>query len=222
MTDALLIFVKYPQPGSVKTRLAKSLGEEHATAIYRLLTAETLAAAQASGFPVSLFYTPADERAHEYFAGLAWPGCSLVPQQGGDLGERMANAFANVFQGQSRKAVLIGSDTPGLSAGLFQQAFAVLDKSDSVIGPSPDGGYYLIGFNRDSFRRQLFENMIWSTEQVLRQTREKLASLNLSCRSLVPLNDIDTLDDLRAWYQQASPSSPLFRYLETNVDITRH
>jgi len=158
----------------------------------------------------TIVYSPAD-RTPEFqaAAGDSW---QVTPQVDKDLGQRMRAFFEQSLQravdntdaGASRKTVVIGSDCPQLTASEIQQAFDQLDQEPVVLGPTDDGGYYLIGMRDECFG--LFEDIEWSTERVLTQTRERLKSLGIGWTELKQESDIDTLDDLLAYHSQAIAS----------------
>lgn len=195
---AVVLFVKAPIPGRVKTRLARDIGDQAACSIYQKLTEQALQQVLVSGFPLALFFAGNEE---ELPAGWKQQARYLVQQQGADLGERMAHAFRKLFTDGEAQVVLIGSDIPGLDAAYLQQAFRLLASHDLVIGPTEDGGYCLIGFNCDSFADSVFQQIPWSTDQVVRQTLMRCEQDGLKPVLLDMLRDIDTLDDLR----QAAP-----------------
>jgi rSAM/selenodomain-associated transferase 1 len=120
-----------------------------------------------------------------------------MPQQGVDLGERMKNGFTEAFDSGFKRVLLIGSDIPGLPLEFIEEAFASLKEKDAVIGPSLDGGYYLIGFRDEKFSPQVFKGILWSTERVFEETMKILEREGLTIHTLKPLRDIDTIDDLR-------------------------
>jgi len=187
--EALLIFVKNPVLGKVKTRLAKTIGDEKALLVYRYLLEHTRSVTDQLSYRRQLWYSDFidqdDQWNSEYEKKL---------QRGSNLGERMNNAFAEVFEQGVEKAVIIGSDCPGLQRQHLVDAFDALNKYETVIGPSEDGGYYLLGMN--AFYPEVFEDMVWSTDTVLEQTMQTLDRLQLSCHRLPELNDIDTWRDL--------------------------
>ncbi len=195
MTDRLLVFVKAPRPGVVKTRLAATLGIEAAAALYRAIAGEEIrrTAPRAGEYERLFVFTPEDARAEME----DWlPGEALEAQQGADLGQRMAGAFATAFASGAGRVAIVGSDVPACGREHVVEAFAALEESDVVLGPTHDGGYYLIALDRP--RPALFQSIPWSTPSVLPATAERAGVLGLSARMLDPLRDIDTLDDLRA------------------------
>jgi len=130
----------------------------------------------------------------------AWIGSrfQLVPQAGGDLGDRLIAAFKQGFTSGLSKIIIIGSDCPSLEKEKISEAIALLDTHDAVIGPATDGGYYLIGLNQQ--RPFLFENIPWSTQQVLEKTKAIATHHRLSVALLDTLSDIDMPEDLPLWY----------------------
>ncbi len=196
MSRILLIFIKNLRPGRVKTRLASSLGDAEALRIYRFLLEKTRRAAQAASVRRWLFYSDEIEQADDWPAGVF----EKFAQQGQDLGERMADAFRRAFAAGASRAVIIGSDCPELDAPLIDEAFSALDVSDAVLGPTPDGGYYLLGMKQ--FAPEIFRNIAWSTAEVLPKTLGILAALGKKTTLLPALSDIDTEDDWWAFQRR--------------------
>ena len=199
------IFAKHWQAGQVKTRLAASLGAERAAELYRVFV-ETLLVRQADcGDRRVLAFTPSDRRAE--FARLvaerqlsgAW---RLEPQAEGDLGVRMHHFFTTAFGAGATRVVLLGSDSPNLPKPFVEQAFGWLDEVPIVLGPTYDGGYYLIAARRDAARddgspRLLpFEGIPWSSDSVWRETTAQLDAAGCPYRVLPKWYDVDDLDDL--------------------------
>jgi len=187
------IMIKYPEPGRVKTRLAAGIGTERAVLVYKRLVGRILeqTAPAAGDYERFIFYDPA-ERAADFIAWL--PHERYILQTGKDVGERMDNAVRSLFEKGARKAVITGADIPDLDSGIIRQAFEMLDRSDVVVGPARDGGYYLIGMK--SPMPELFFNIQWSTGSVFSETVGRLEQLGRSCGLLPVLSDIDTAEDL--------------------------
>ena len=183
----LVVFLRLPDKGKVKTRLAATLSEETALAIYKKLVSITLDIAIRSEIPTYLFYTnglpPASTRDARF---------SYHIQADGDLGSRMADALSFVLS-LHQKALIIGSDCPGLTPEILDAGYRSLDEKDIVLGPADDGGYYLLGCIE--LHPALFANIKWSTPSVLDQTIEKIKEANLSYCLLEKLHDIDTAED---------------------------
>ncbi len=186
--DALLVFIKNPEAGKVKTRLARSVGAESALAIYRALLTHTRQTALTLPVRRLLFYSSFVDQQDD------WPADHFEKhlQQGYDLGARMDQAFRLALANASR-AVLIGSDCASLTPAIIRQAFSRLRSYDYVLGPALDGGYYLIGMRRPS--PTLFTGIRWSTSTVLQETLTKIEKLGKRYFLLPALSDIDTLED---------------------------
>jgi rSAM/selenodomain-associated transferase 1 len=198
---ALVVFVKLPVPGSVKTRLATAIGPEAAARLYRTLAERVLEATapRAGEYERLVFFDP-PEALEEMRAWL--PGVRLLAQARGDLGVRMKDALARAFARGAERVVLVGSDVLGVSREIVTEALAALDTADVVIGPAEDGGYYLIALREP--RPELFAGIAWSTPSVGDETRARAASAGLSVQELPRLRDVDTIDDLRA-LEEADP-----------------
>src|SRR3954471_22698774 len=192
------ILGKKPEPGQVKTRLAVELGAEAATKIHEAMLFDVLEtwsseAILAPGDRRVLVYSPAD--AGPWF-DIRVPECfALQPQIEGDLGARMREFFAGEFEDGATRVVLIGSDSPTLDPTIVITAFLCLEGRDVVIGPSTDGGYYLVGA-RESVA-PIFDGIAWSGPSVLGQTIDRLRDTGLSLAVLPPWYDVDTPDDRR-------------------------
>jgi rSAM/selenodomain-associated transferase 1 len=190
----IVIFVRYPEKGAVKSRLAPVLDEGLIVSLYEAFVNDLLTTLEKSGQPFRIAFTPAD-RGEGIFSRFGRH--EGFPQVGADLGERMQNAFQHCFSDGFASVVLIGSDIPDLPAETFAEAFAALASRGAVIGPAADGGYYLIGFRRETFVPEVFEGIAWSTEGVFAETTERLARAGVSIHRLPRRRDVDTPDDLR-------------------------
>ena len=184
----LIIFIKNPKLGKVKTRLAATVGDEKALSIYKKLLGFTQKLAISLPCERMLFYSD------EIEANDDWSNVFFQKnkQYGNDLGERMKNAFCEVLL-TSKKAIIIGSDCAELTKEILENAFEALEKNDFVIGPAEDGGYYLLGMNH--FEPTIFENINWSTAEVLSKTIEKIARLEKKVAFMPTLSDIDNEED---------------------------
>ena len=187
--NVLMIFVKNPVTGRVKTRLAKDIGDEKALKVYQQLLYITKKICDEVNACRQVWYS--EEIEH----GDLWESdnYSKYKQQGKGLGRRMKHAFEQIFERDCGKAVIIGSDCALLKPHHIEDAFRNLETHDVVIGPSRDGGYYLLGMRR--FIPQLFEGKAWSTSDVLEQTLSDCETLGLSTAVLETLNDVDTKED---------------------------
>lgn len=187
----VLVFAKYPEAGRCKTRLAKAVGDEQALRIYRALLDHTLAVVRDTPFTKVLVADPPVHVAD----GADWaPGMDAYRgQAAGDLGARLVQAFTESFAGCARKVIVIGCDCPQLSKDSLVSAFTALEDVDTVLGPTVDGGYYLLGLKES--RPSLFQGIPWSTGQVFEKTLNILKFQSLSYISLDTFSDVDTLED---------------------------
>jgi len=194
-TDVLLVFLKEPRPGAVKSRLAARIGPEPAAAVYRAIAEEEMRRTSPKGdeYERLVLFDPPD--AGPRLASW-WPGERLAPQADGDLGARMARAFAEAFAGGARRVALVGTDVPALAFEDVRDALESLDDHEVAIGPATDGGYYLIALKGP--HPELFEGIGWSGPTVLADTLERASRRDLSVRVLRTLGDVDTVEDLAA------------------------
>jgi rSAM/selenodomain-associated transferase 1 len=191
---AVAIMAKAPRPGTVKTRLCPPLLAAEAAALYRCFLLDKIAAVgRLVDAQPMVAYTPADARAE--FDALA-PGFSLVAQHGPDLGARLHATLAGLLAAGYAGAIAVDSDTPTLPGGFLQQAVDWLTRPgpDVVLGPTEDGGYYLIGLR--VAQRELFDTVPWSTPDVLAVTLRRAAAAGLRTACLPSWFDVDTPDDL--------------------------
>lgn len=200
----LLVFMKYPEEGKVKTRLARHLGIGSAAVLYKRMVMHLMKKLDDAGpkgpFSARIVFSP-PERESDMRNWLG-SGRIYMPQRGEDLGARMGNAFRDVFARGCKKAVIIGCDIPGLNPELIIKAFNVLAGTGAVIGPSMDGGYYLIGFQRVKFVPQIFDGIPWGGKEVFKKTIDKFPP-DYKIFILPQLRDLDTIEDLMA-FQRAS------------------
>jgi len=185
---ALLLFVRNPEKGKVKTRLAQDLGDDQALEIYLELLDITRAVAVAVPAERFLFYSNFIPNSDD------WPEAFFQKhlQADGDLGARMEAAFRQALSAH-QKAVIIGSDCPELNPAILERAFALLDDCDAVLGPANDGGYYLLGLK--IVTPAIFRKMAWSTEFVLAETLARLDDAGMRYALLPELSDIDLAAD---------------------------
>ena len=212
----LLLFVRLPEKGRVKTRLARAIGEEAACDLYRCLVADSLSLARRSGYPTTVFFFP-KAGSPEASLGLA---CEFpcLPQTGQDLGERMHTAFRTAFR-DAGEAVLMGSDVPDLPASFLDEAFESLKGHEAVIGPARDGGYYLIGFSSGTLLSSPFSGMEWGGPSVFHKTLHILWDRGLKVHVLPQWRDVDEYADLSALFdrQKGLPDGSL-----ATIDFLRH
>ncbi len=185
----LIVFVKNIILGKVKTRLAKTVGDNKAFEVYKQLVDITEECSKE---------VKADK--HIYFSDVVinskWANELKFVQKGEDLGERMLNAFEYGFEQGYEKVILIGSDLPDISSEIITQGFSTLNDSEVVFGPAEDGGYYLIGMTKP--QKHIFENKPWSEASLLETTLQELDKKNVKVSLLKTLNDIDTFEDLQS------------------------
>jgi rSAM/selenodomain-associated transferase 1 len=191
--NLLMVFAKNPVRGKVKTRLAEETGIETALNIYRDLYEMTFAVTADANWETQAWFEggiPGDFH-------LQHPGVEVHFQPAGDLGEKMNSAFEKNFRKGYGKIIVIGTDCPGVSSFVINDAFSMLDHSEVVIGPAKDGGYYLLGL-RIGFQ-EIFTGMPWSSENLLFKTLEAIRRKGKTFFLLSSLSDIDTLKDLEEY-----------------------
>jgi len=191
MRPSLALFLKAPRIGTVKTRLASEIGDRRALRLYRVLVARTLSAVREVGLEVTIWFTPVDAASEMRFWLGDW---DFRPQASGDLGARLAAAARAVEPG--RGWIALGADCPRLGAEHLREASALVEQGELVVGPSEDGGYYLIG--GPTPLPDLFSEISWSTDRVLEETRTRLKLSGVRWHELPLLRDVDTAEDARA------------------------
>jgi rSAM/selenodomain-associated transferase 2/rSAM/selenodomain-associated transferase 1 len=206
--DRLIVFGRYPVPGHTKTRLIPALGPTRAADLQRHLTEKTLKTAKVlayrGGMEVEACFEGGSEIRLRRWLGS---GIFLSRQGPGHLGERMEAAFHNAFLRGCRRAVLFGTDIPGLSTWPLQEAFRRLDTADLVLGASTDGGYWLIGLKNPA-PADVFRDMVWGGRDVLEKTVARSKEHGMTVHLLDPLTDMDTVEDLKGWMPEWIPSRP--------------
>lgn len=198
MSETLIIFSRYPEPGKTKTRMIPALGAKGAAELQRQMSEHTLNTARQ-------LLASRNLNIEVYFAGgtqqlmAQWLGQDIqyVRQVEGDLGRKMRLAFERAFDLSNRRVVIIGIDCPDLDPTILNSAFDSLQECNLILGSAEDGGYYLIGLDRPIF--QLFQNIDWGTERVLKQTIEIAQKLELNWDCLPILADVDRPEDLVIW-----------------------
>lgn len=200
-TSAIIVFAKAPVAGQVKTRLCPPLTPDEAASLHGSLVLDILERCQSlKGYDRILAGTPSPH--HPFFRAMeARFKIPVWDQQGEDLGARMAGVFKQALGAPYRSAVVIGTDIPGIHGPLLTSALKGLQDHDVVLGPTVDGGYYLIGLR--SPVPELFENMPWSTDQVYERTKQRVQELGLSLKVLPTLRDFDTVEDLHLFIREA-------------------
>jgi len=190
--SVLIVFVKRPQLGKAKTRLAKTIGDEKALQVYKFLLRRTLEVIQPlTTVDIQIHYATSPEPKDQWEQA----GFARFSQVEGGLGERMHHAIEGAFQQGYKRVVIMGSDCYQLDTATIQQAFEALNASNAVLGPSTDGGYYLLGMTQ--LIPELFMNKEWSTESVAETTIKDFERLGIPYYSLPALTDIDQEADLK-------------------------
>jgi hypothetical protein len=190
---ALIIFTRNPELGKCKTRLATTIGAESALDIYKYLLQHTATLSEKVKADKYIYYS--ENIKHEDIWNASIFNKKL--QQGHDLGERMDNAFKELFKLGYEKVIIIGSDLLDLSSDDVNNAFEILNESDTVVGPAKDGGYYLLGMK--TMHSKVFKNKDWGTSTVLNNTLSDLRDRTIYM--LKELNDIDTFEDMKHYKQ---------------------
>ncbi len=189
MKNLLIVFAKNIKLGKVKTRLAKTIGDDEAFNVYKYLVALTEeSTSKMTGCDVHIYFS-------DVIIETKWKGKQKFVQHGNDLGERMFNAFKDGFEAGYQNIIGVGTDIPDLDEKIMQNGLDALQKNDTVFGPAEDGGYYLIGMNQ--LLPFIFENKPWSTEELLDLTISEIKINGYSCKQLQELNDIDNIEDLK-------------------------
>ncbi len=211
--EQIIVFTRYPEPGRTKTRLIPAVGPQGAAELQRQMTEHTLrrvrALARQRPLAVEIRYEGGRDGLMSRWLGV---GLSYRRQGEGDLGVRLKRAFEEAFRAGRHRVIAIGADCPGLTAELMAEAFDHLRRSDVVLGPARDGGYYLMGLRRPI--PQLFDGISWGTARVLEETQEVIRRLGLSFHRLTVLDDVDRPQDLAIWDREresAAKPPPLSR-----------
>ncbi len=187
--NLLIIFTRNPVKGKVKTRLAKTIGDDKALTIYKTLLIRTEKTIRDMDCDKAVYYSVEIKEKDIWDASVY----QKYQQHGDDLGERMLNGFSDAFKNKYEKVVIIGSDLYDLHLNHINEAFEMLNNFNVVIGPAHDGGYYLLGMN--SLNSQVFKNKVWGSSKVLDDTLNDLK--DKSVYLLETLNDIDVYEDLK-------------------------
>jgi len=189
MSAKVLLFMKTPVPGKVKSRLAKDIGDEKAASLYSGILKHCISECVNSGFE-TLLYANEDPSNFLKEASLE---LNFKIQRGKSIGEKMSVAFEEESDGENA-IILVGSDIPGINSRLLESAVEGLSTHDIVLGPAMDGGYYLIGMKK--YYPEVFENIKWSSSSVLGSTIDRINNQGLTYILLEELRDIDTIEDL--------------------------
>jgi uncharacterized protein len=200
MSTALIIFAKAPIPGEVKTRLCPPLDPDEAASLHGTLVLDAIE--RTKGLQgITLYVAGMPDLAHPFFKVMEGRyGARLLSQRGPDLGSRMGQAMQDAFDQGAKEVVLTGTDLPTLPHAHLIEALKLMKSHDVVLGPTADGGYYLIGLQK--MVPALFEGIAWSTATVFAETKKKTEAAGLSVGLLPECRDLDTLDDLKFFLTQ--------------------
>jgi rSAM/selenodomain-associated transferase 1 len=196
----ILFFVKYPEKGKVKSRLSSELNENFTKNLYKMFVKDLLFTLNKAKYPKIICYYP--KKNIDKFKAWLGKNYRYYAQSGENLGERMKSCFEFAFKQNFEKVIVIGSDSPDLSENILNTAFSSLNDNDTVIGPTYDGGYYLLGFKKNSYSPEVFNGINWSTKTVFEETMNKLNSENIKTKVLDYWGDIDTINDLNQFYKK--------------------
>lgn len=192
--SCILMFVKYPERGKVKSRLSISLDVNKVLNLYKSFVLDLIDTLKKGKYYFKIFFYP--QMAKEEISAWLGEEYSYKPQTGKDLGEKMMNAFKQTFEEGFQKVLIIGSDCPDLTNTVLHEAFESLKTHDAVIGPSFDGGYYLIGFKKKTFLPDIFEELEWGASTVFKKTMATLKKNGYAVHILQKWRDIDRIKDL--------------------------
>lgn len=214
----LIMFVKYPEKGKVKSRLILKGYEGLAADLYRCFVTDLIERISTGNYTFLMAYDPPGKK--DDFIKIFGGGLSYLPQEGKDLGARMYKAFTDCFANGFRSAVIIGSDSPDIPQEIIEEAFQSLKEHGAVLGRTWDGGYYLIGFSRDSIDGRFFENIQWSTANVFEETMRRFQEAGILVHVLPAWRDIDRTEDVYSLIKESECSdfknSKTIKFLKEN------
>jgi rSAM/selenodomain-associated transferase 1 len=217
--NALIVFVKSPHLGQVKTRMQPELSTEVSLNLHKAMGRDLVDHfSQSQYFDFFIHFWPENARGEMQ----SWLGTNLnyIPQQGSDLGEKLKNSFSNAFQQNYQKVCIIGSDLPTLSEKNILVAFQKLESSNVVLGPTMDGGYYLVALKK--YYPQIFDNIGWSTESVFKQTLLRTKQQNLSVFQMDIQQDIDIYEDVfYLWNEFLENENKLNREIPNTIIVLK-
>jgi rSAM/selenodomain-associated transferase 1 len=219
-TPTVILYARHPRPGAVKTRLARGIGAEAATAVYAHMLEHALAQLEPLSTRMRVVIDAAGENDVSLLRARAPWVANVRPQRAGDIGERMAQSFARAFDEGACFALLLGSDLPGFETSMLVDAVHALETHGAVFGPAQDGGYWLVGLRRTC--ADLFVEIPWDGQGVYEATLHRAARCGLSCAEVPTLKDIDTVTDLHSWCC-TYPNRPLthsFRSILSRTETT--
>jgi rSAM/selenodomain-associated transferase 1 len=216
--NAFILFLRYPEKGRIKTRLARDIGDDLAYDLYVCFLKDIIETVRLIDADMLIAGSGTAREGSDYLFGVA----PRISQHGRDLGSRMYNALADVFSMGYSRISLAGGDIPGLEADTIREAFRKLLTHDLVLGPSLDGGYYLIACCSGTLRRSLFAGIPWSTSLVLAETLRRIEDSGMSTFLLPPMDDIDDLDALKRFrvkQRRQGVDSNTLRCVEKNKEM---
>jgi rSAM/selenodomain-associated transferase 1 len=211
---------KHPTVGKVKTRLGESIGHKEVAHLYLCFLKDTIEKVNRLGIPFFIYYTPKNKK--DDFVRLLPDNFTLMPQFGNDLGKKIYHGFNTAFKMDYTSAIALASDVPDLPPSFLVESVNKLKHFDSVMGPSFDGGYYLIGLKKNEACQNLFQGIKWSTESVYTETMKKIQKRKISCYQLTPWRDIDLIEDLEHLQYSDNPffhKSHTWKYLKDSKII---
>jgi hypothetical protein len=222
--SCLILFVKSPEKGHVKTRLSQLIGENVTRNLYKAFVADMLESIEyKSQYDIRIAFHPQNTKNKV----IRWLGkqYSYLPQRGDGLGERMARTFKQIFSEGFKKALIIGSDIPDLPQSVILKAFESLSTYDAVIGPSFDGGYYLIGFRNNTFSLEFFHGIEWGTDTVFSQTLDRFKKAQ-TVRIMPLWWDIDLPEDIKGLLERnkntAFKNSRTISFIKKSRNISKY
>lgn len=221
LRPGIFIMMKYPEAGKVKSRLAEAIGAEAAASLYRTFIQDILTTVQSLNTPFHLAVYPPESL--EQFTQWLGPSYRYYSQQGTNLGERLQNGFTMMFKQQYHLVIALASDCPDLPVEILRTAVFTLQTHKVVIGPAPDGGYYLIGFSSEFPFANIFQDISWGTATVFQETFAKIDAKPTQIHVLPEWPDIDTKEGLQEFYKnnELKPSQALhtMNYLRSHPEI---
>lgn len=195
-----VLLVKYPENGKVKARLLRQIKGKSVTELYKNFVHDMISMLDRSGTQYIIAYRP--KTAFKRFEKWLGLGHTYLPQRGRGMGQMLTNIFIDTYSQGFKKVIVIASDCPDLPEEILKEANIALEDHSTVIGPSPDGGYYLIGFTQEAFSPKTFEDVTWSTAKVFKETISKLKNQRQNIHILPEWRDVDTLTDLQNLYKR--------------------
>lgn len=195
-----VLLVKYPEKGKVKARLFRQTKGDLVIELYRNFVLEMVSILDRSGTPYIIGFRP--KRALKRFEKWLGFGHTYLPQRGRGMGRMLKNIFIDTYSRGFRRVIVMASDCPDLPEEILKEAIIALEDHGAVVGPSPDGGYYLIGFAQEFFSPKTFEAVTWGTAKVFKETISKLKDQGQRIHILPEWSDVDTLTDVQDLFER--------------------